>query len=122
MSEHIHHGKKEIEVANDGETTALLPKPNPKKKEKKKEEKGREEERRRGGKGRRGEKKSLLTFETKNGVVNHFFLCSTTFFASTRKTRTTMDGHTMNNIMSHELFVGETSLFWCTVCCLPTTS
>ena len=38
MSEYIHHGKKEIEVANLGETTALLPKPNPKKKEKKKEE------------------------------------------------------------------------------------
>ena len=52
------------------ETTAPLPKTNPKKRTKKRGE----EERRRGGKGRRGERQNFLTLETKNGVVDHSFL------------------------------------------------
>jgi hypothetical protein len=60
MSEYIHHGKKEIEVANFGETTVLLPKPNPKKKEKKRKKKKRGEKRRGEEGGKEGEEKRRL--------------------------------------------------------------
>ena len=101
-----------------GETTALLPKINPKKRTKKRGE----EERRRGGKGRRGERQNFLTLETKNGVVDHSLLHFATFFAPTRKTRTIVNDHAMGNGLSHERWVVETPLVWCMLGCLPTTN
>ena len=95
----------------------FFPRPTQRKEQRRGERRREEEE------GKEREEKSRISSHLKprTGLWIIFF----TFYNNLRadeKTRTIVNGHTMGNGLSHELWAVETPLVWCMLGCLPTTS